>query len=205
MKRCNKCKQEKPLQDYHKLKTAKDGHKGYCKECGRRDTKQWQQNNLDKVVMQGRKYRSENLEQSRENSRNYYSRNKEAAIAYKIRYNHTRRMSDPLFALSETLRSQISEAFKRRGCNKLTKTEDILGCSFAEFKTYIESLFESWMTWDNKGLYDGTPNVGWDIDHIIPISSAQSVADIIKLNHFTNLRPLCSYTNRDVKKNNLDF
>lgn len=57
------------------------------------------------------------------------------------------------------------------------------------------------MTWDNYGLYNGELNYGWDLDHIVPISSASSQDDIIKLNHFTNFQPLCSKVNRDIKKN----
>lgn len=56
------------------------------------------------------------------------------------------------------------------------------------------------MNWDNKGLYNGTFNYGWDADHITPIASATCEEDIIKLNHYTNFQPLCSKINRDVKK-----
>ena len=42
----------------------------------------------------------------------------------------------------------------------------------------------------------------WDIDHIIPVSSAKREEEIIKLNHYTNLQPLCSKINRYIKKNN---
>jgi len=49
------------------------------------------------------------------------------------------------------------------------------------------------------------PNSGWDIDHIIPISSAESEDDIIKLNHYTNLQPLCSYINRVVKRDKINL
>jgi len=56
------------------------------------------------------------------------------------------------------------------------------------------------MNWDNRGLYNGTPDYGWDIDHIIPQSSAITIEDVIQLNHYTNLQPLCSYINRDIKK-----
>ena len=59
------------------------------------------------------------------------------------------------------------------------------------------------MTWDNYGLYNGELNCGWDIDHIIPLSSVNTEDDIIKLNHYTNLQPLCSYTNRVIKKDNI--
>jgi len=75
----------------------------------------------------------------------------------------------------------------------------MLGCSFKEFKIYLESKFESWMSWENYGLYNGRPNYGWDIDHLIPSHTAKDEKDIFLLNHFTNLQPLCSYKNRVVK------
>ena len=64
---------------------------------------------------------------------------------------------------------------------------------------YIESKFEDWMNWGNYGKYNGELNYGWDMDHIIPISTAKCEDDIIQLNHYTNLQPLCSYTNRYIK------
>jgi hypothetical protein len=59
------------------------------------------------------------------------------------------------------------------------------------------------MTWENKGLYNGELNYGWDVDHIIPLSSVETEEEIIKLNHYTNLQPLCSKVNRDIKKDNV--
>jgi hypothetical protein len=56
------------------------------------------------------------------------------------------------------------------------------------------------MTWDNYGLYNGELNYGWDIDHIKPVSSAKTISELIGLNHYTNLQPLCSKVNRDIKK-----
>ena len=71
--------------------------------------------------------------------------------------------------------------------SKISKTQEILTCSFKEFKSHIESQFEDWMTWDNRGLYNGELNYGWDIDHIIPISSAKTEEDVIRLSCYTNL------------------
>jgi hypothetical protein len=62
------------------------------------------------------------------------------------------------------------------------------------------------MTWDNYGNpKDGVlePKKSWDFDHIIPVSSATSEDEILKLNHYTNLQPLCSYNNRIIKKNKI--
>jgi hypothetical protein len=55
------------------------------------------------------------------------------------------------------------------------------------------------MSWDNYGLYNGQLNYGWDIDHIIPLYSAEKEVDVLRLNHYTNLQPLCSKVNRDLK------
>ena len=92
-------------------------------------------------------------------------------------------------------------SFKYINSTKNNKSIDILGCTFYEFKLYLESKFENWMTYDNYGLYNGSYNFGWDIDHIIPISNASNIEEIYKLNHYTNLQPLDSKINRDIKKN----
>lgn len=99
----------------------------------------------------------------------------------------------------------IYDSFKNNGYKKSSKTESILGCSFDDFKLYLESKFEPWMTWENRGLYNGELKYGWDIDHIIPISSAESEDDVIRLNHYTNLQPLCSYTNRYIKRDSINI
>ena len=56
------------------------------------------------------------------------------------------------------------------------------------------------MTWENHGKYNNSEGYGWDIDHIIPISMAKTEEDVIKLNHYSNLQPLCSKINRNVKR-----
>jgi hypothetical protein len=60
------------------------------------------------------------------------------------------------------------------------------------------------MTWDNYGRYNGDFNYGWDLDHIIPVSIGVTKEEIIELNHYTNLQPLCSKINRDIKKDKLN-
>ena len=60
----------------------------------------------------------------------------------------------------------------------------------------MESQFESWMTFENHGKYNGEYNFGWDIDHIIELKTVKTMEDIIKLNHYSNLRPLDSKINR---------
>ena len=99
----------------------------------------------------------------------------------------------------------VRNALKRRGYTKSSSTYKIIGCTFEDLKLHLESKFESWMSWDNRGLYNGEPNHGWDIDHIIPLSTAKTEDEIIKLNHYSNLQPLCSKINRNIKRDNIVF
>ena len=111
--------------------------------------------------------------------------------------------NDSNYKLKANTRNLIGNSFKNSGFKKLSRTEQILDCSFEEFKIHLESKFEPWMNWENKGNpKDGILelNKTWDIDHVIPLASATCEADIIRLNHYTNLQPLCSYTNRYIKK-----
>ena len=54
--------------------------------------------------------------------------------------------------------------------------------------SYIENQFKEGMSFDNHGE--------WELDHKIPVSSANSEDEIIKLNHYTNFQPLWKLENR---------
>lgn len=49
-KRCPKCKQTKPLSDFHKDKSRKDGHKGYCNICRAELQRQYRQTEKGRTV-----------------------------------------------------------------------------------------------------------------------------------------------------------
>lgn len=136
-----------------------------------------------------------------ERQKKYQKNNKQKRNIYLKR----RRENDPLFKLITNIRNLINNSFSEMNYLKNSKTEEILGCSFKDFKIYIESKFENWMNWKNRGLYNGSLNYGWDIDHIIPLSTAKNEENLIKLNHYSNLQPLCSKINRDMKKNNIEY
>ena len=57
------------------------------------------------------------------------------------------------------------------------------------------------MSWENYGKYNGELNYGWDIDHIIPVSNGKTEEEVVNLNHYLNLQPLCSHVNRNIKRN----
>lgn len=172
--------------------------------------KEWCLKNKEKRKEYGKKYREDNRDKIRHDKKIYQRKcrkdpNNAVSIREYKRLYKTKRMNCPLYKFSYSMRNMIYMALRNGGFNKKIRSHQILGCSFEEFKIYLEYKFESWMTWENRGLYNGEFNYGWDIDHIIPLSSAITEEDIIKLNHYTNLQPLCSKINRDIKRDKLNW
>lgn len=220
MKICKKCGIEKDCSEFYKEKKSKDGFRGTCKHC-----MLIYQSNIDKDHRSSicKKSYYENLD----NSRNYYKLNKdqikekrlkryyenkkvESDYAkeysknkrlelneYRREYDKKRIKVDLVYKFTKSIRSLISISIKGRGYTKKSKTYIILGCSFEDFKLYIESKFENWMNWSNHGKYTGNYNETWQLDHIIPMSSAENETDVILLNHYTNFQPICSKVNNE--------
>ncbi len=113
----------------------------------------------------------------------------------------------PFLRLANTVRTGVNRSFKVAKQKKKNKTFEILGIDFLGLKEHFESLFEPWMNWENKAtkIPPTSMNEKWDVDHIIPISTAKTTEDVIRLNHYTNLRPLCAYMNRFIKRDNLNW
>ena len=206
MKKCIKCNIEKDIHEFIKRKSSKDGFGNECKACKNNANRKLYQLNIEKERERNRnKNNNESIKESkskwRENNRqyrsNYYKKNSEK-IQNRIKERHK---TDIIFALSNNIRKRINLSFRCYGYTKKSKCYEVIGCSFEFLKHYLESKFENWMSWENRGKYNGEFNYGWDIDHIIPLSSAETEEDVIRLNHYTNLQPLCSKINRDVKRN----
>ena len=139
------------------------------------------------------KYAKENQVKNKvhikEYKRRYGIKNKEAIIEKrKIRYLKNKQKNNPTEVIKLRVRSVTRCAFTRKGYTKKSKTHEILRCSFVELKTYLENQFKDGMNWDNRSK--------WEIDHIIPLSSAKTEDELIKLGHYTNLRPLWKEENQ---------
>jgi hypothetical protein len=191
---------------YKANKEKKKSYQKLNKEKIAENKKRYWQENKDKLSIQHTEYRKTSKSKKYFKSEEYKIKrkiylSKPETIEKRNLHLRTKRKTNPLFRLTCDTRSIIGKALRRGGYDKKSKTIEILGCTFEEFKSYIESKLEYWMTWDNRGLYNGTKKFGWDIDHITPLDVAKTEKDIILLNHYTNLQPLCSHMNRDIKKN----
>lgn len=170
--------------------------------------KAFYEKNVDMLKDRRRKYFEKNREIVRKKSREYYYKNKPSderkekiriyqksyRIANRDRINQNRQdrlKSDDMFYLKEAIRSRIKNFIKKGGFKKNFFTRDVLGIEYEGLKKYIERQFLPKMTWNNHGIGDGK----WQIDHIIPLSSAKTPDELIILFHYKNLQPLWSIDN----------
>jgi hypothetical protein len=168
--------------------------------------KRWIENREHRLNVQ-RQYRLNNLETVREKVKLFnreYRKIKKDEVNDHRRQRYRNKKVDPIYRIATNLRTLIRTSIINQGYKKGKRTQQILGCTFEEFKLHIESQFEPWMSWDNYGNWNGIPterNTSWDIDHKIPSSHATTEEEIYSLNHYSNLQPLCSYFNRYTKSN----
>ena len=191
----------KAIRDSKKDENKIRHHEYYLKnkEKIKNKTKNWKLNNPERKKELNKIH--SNKTETKETKKKWREINKDKLRTYFKNYIKNKR-KDPIFKLKSNLRKSIAKSFRTINMRKNSRTHIIVGCSFEELKQHLEKQFLPWMNWDNHGLYNGILNYGWDIDHITPLSSAKTEEDVIKLNHYSNLQPLCSYTNRHIKKDN---
>jgi len=93
----------------------------------------------------------------------------------------------PSFRIGVLLRNRINRALK--GAYRAGSHIRDLGCTAEELVSYLESLFQDGMTWDNHGT--------WHIDHKKPLAlfDLSNRVEFIRAAHYTNLQPLWASDN----------
>ena len=94
----------------------------------------------------------------------------------------------PIKRLKHNLGNRLRGALLGIGCVKGSKTREVIGCDFDALKSHLEKQFTKGMAWDLIG--DRI-----HIDHIVPLASATTEAEVIALSHLTNLRPMWAADN----------
>lgn len=188
MKECVVCHQS-----YNKLLCKQMCSKCYKKAEYRKNHetyKRYRNTHKKQIDEYNKQYYLDNKEQEAERMKRYREQNIEHIREYDNNYRKTRRQYDELYRCRTAVRNHIQDCITNRnsfGTVKNRRTEEILGCSFDEFKQYIEDKFDEGMTWLNHGE--------WHLDHIIPLASAQTIEDVYTLCHYTNYQPLWAKDN----------
>ena len=188
----------------------KEEHKAYQKayrKANKEKTKAYRKANKEKIAEQNKAhyqankekikaYRKANKEKIMEQRKAHYQANKEKILKQRKGYLSQRRKKDPLFRLTCVYRTSCRRAFASIGQKKNNSSLKLLELeTWQQLAKHLQAQFYDHpetgeeMTFDDHGIY------GWHIDHIIPISTAKTEEDIIKLCHYTNLQPLWAEEN----------
>ena len=197
IKICCKCKLEKNISEFGVLNRNKDGLNNLCKICYKEKLKIYRENNIVRLTGNRKKRYYDNQNKSQEYSKEYYNKNKEHSNKVSSEWNkknkdkrkniNNKHRQLPNVKLRVNLRHRVYMFLKTKSIIKNKKTMEIIGCDFVFIKNYLESKFIDGMSWENYGK--------WHVDHLIPLSSANSEEEIYKLCHYTNLQPLWSEEN----------
>lgn len=215
-KKCFKCKKIKDIKEFNKNRTTKDGLQNWCCECKNEYNKNYRKQNKqklreyhkikdrerylknkEKILQQHKKYDENHKEEKRKLHVEYYYKNKDKFKKYALNYINIKRKKDKKFKLKMQLRNMIRFSFYRKGKIKSKKTEEIVGISINELYKYLLKTFK-----DNYGYEYENEEV--EIDHIIPLSTAKTEENIIKLCNYKNLQLLKKEDNR-IKSNKLNW
>lgn len=158
-------------------------------------------------------WRDKNIEHSRRKSRASYNRHKKARQEGARRARESRnkdpirlknyrdwccsnvrnkKEKDPQFRIRFAMRNRIWMSMQR-GVAKAGNTVELVGCSMADYKKHIESLWKPGMSWSNYGR----GNNKWHIDHKIPCAKFDLTKpeEQKKCFHFSNTQPLWQVEN----------
>jgi len=114
--------------------------------------------------------------EKKEFNKNYPELAKEYAKAEVAIYVMERRFNNPLSKFSNNIRGHIHRYLKGK---KNKKSEEILGITFKQFQEKIGVI--------KKGVH---------LDHIVPLSWANTEEEIYCLNHYSNFQLLDAFENR---------
>lgn len=215
---CKKCGATKPLSEFPRHYGHPTSRRHKCKKCFYKDRHQYEvsrgQQHMDALKQYRKQYREKNKEELLSKHRDYYKKNRERLldqkreytnkkevkkhrVEYEKEYWRKRRIEDPVVDMRIRCRNRLHSFMQHHGYKKVCKTKEMIGCEWSEL---CEHLLATWQ--QNYGTkWDGED---YHIDHIIPLATANTSDDVIKLFHYTNLQMLKPIHNLD-KKDKIDY
>lgn len=192
MKQCIKCTNFKDLADFKLINSTKKLNTT-CIECVRKYAREYRKNyyqqNKEQEKLKALLYQKLNPDKHLKKVKKWQKNNPDKVKAYNRSESSIRSRkkyeSKPIVRITKNIRRRLRHVLKNAKKSSFSK---YIGCSIQELKNHLEKQFQPGMTWENYGK--------WYIDHIIPLSSANnSVEQIYKLQHYTNLQPLWAIDN----------
>ncbi len=171
---CRTCMLLLPISQYSLNQTHTSGYNTQCRAC------------FKKVEAERYKVKSAEIKLQ---VNAYVKNNRPKRRAACNKRQRARLKEDPTYKLSRNLRNRLYYLLLENPDITKLKYKNYVGCSGEYLKQHLEIRFDSYMNWDNYGVY-------WEVDHIRPLSKFTSIDDLYARCHFTNLQPLKIEENR---------
>lgn len=190
-KRCSYCGEEKEISCFCRDSRSKDGYAYRCRECSKLLWKKYYEQNRGYLLEKDKLRAIVNPKKERERRQRYKARS-EVKEHYRIwwkEYTKKRLSEDSLYAFKMWVRRETRRAATSKTGNINSILQSLLGCPQQEFRDHLER------TWQERygKKWDGEP---FEIDHIIPLSSARTKENMVRLCHYENIQMLTPEDNR---------
>lgn len=209
---CRRCKQELPLTIEYFYRNGEKNYQYFCKPCQAILKKEWAVKNRDRTNAYQNEQRAKWTDEKKENMKEYmrqyniehneklrlqkqvyYKSHKEEFAQYRKNYREEhkelrckqekeKRDADKVYFIKQKARNAIYRSFARRGLHKIALAEEITGLNSTELCDYLFGTFKDVYGYE----WDGIEPV--HIDHIIPLSTANTEEKVRELCYHKNLR-----------------
>ena len=173
-------------------------HKAVLQEKQKEYHKRWYSKHKEEKQRKNKIWLENNKEKRKEYIQVYEKENHDRILERKLKRRRERKNTDMMYKLKEQSRDMIKKSFRGVLKGKRGKTKEVLGCDLDFFVNYLLETYKN-----NYSIeYDNKEKV--HIDHIIPLSTAKTEEDVLRLCHYTNLQLLKAKDNLQ-KSNKLDW
>lgn len=210
---CSKCKENKPLEEFYKHASTKDGKRPDCKSCVAAKSKKYRAKNKQQIAKRKKKYQENHKEKIAEYQKSYYTDNKKELLKYHKKYQvkHTQRISkyqkNYYTDNKKELRNKQKEYFKtekgklakiRSTYNRRSKKRNILN-TLKSIEANIIIFLQNYKcanpNCEHGRFFDGLKPT---TDHIVPVNDG---GPLIK----ENIQYLCQSCNSKKHIQTIDY
>jgi len=172
------------------------------KESIKEYNKKYRKENRESIKKREQKYREKNKEIIKEKSKIYEKnrdkekrrkakkiyreKNRERLREYSNNWSREKLKTDSLFKLRSSIRTNIGNSLIKRGYTKENKTYNMLKCDYNFFMEWINGIASNGHQYGFGDLH---------LDHVIPISLAETEDELYLLNHYSNFQLLSADEN----------
>jgi hypothetical protein len=196
---CKRCSVRHPLDFYSRAPGCADGRRPVCKNCMSADDRDRYQENREARIEKQQRYYKENADRIRAHHRWRY--HNDSSFGYMdpdlrvVQRNEwrLRRQNNPVTKLADYIRIRLRRTFRGKGHNRRSDLYGRLGYTQSELRGHLRSYLA--LPCEVCGIPLTRDNA--EIDHVVPLHTAQTEADVWALNTLGNLRMICGPCNRN--------